>query len=266
MKTENDIQWKIWEHRPNCDAVVRKRFPDYYVLDYAHSGEVYVKVDDGPAEVLQAPVAWWTWPGPYFIFGNVSGQIWEHRYISFRGRGVSSLINAGLFDVSGKTFYRKIGAPGRFASAMDELMDYLDFPEYGNARAVHMLQGLLLQLNEQRADAAPGNPAASRISDLAREIRNRPESNWDFFAESRRLSLSYSHFRALFRDLTGFPPHSYLLRMRCRKAAQYLRRRKMEIKEVADILGFCDVYHFSKAFKKYMKRTPGSCRNESLDG
>ncbi len=266
MKDGVDIQWKIWEHRPNCDAVVRKRFADYYVIDYAHSGEVYLKVDEGPARVLQAPVAWWTWPGPYFVFGNVSGQIWEHRYISFQGNGVSSLIRNGLLDVSGNTYYRKITAPGRFAAAMDELMDYLDFPEYGNARSVHMLKGILLQLQEQRAEAVPENPAAPGISDLALQIRNAPQGPWDFTAESRRLSLSYSHFRAVFRERTGFPPHSYLLRMRCRKAAQYLRREKMEIKEVADVLGFCDVYHFSKAFKKYMKRTPGSCRNGSLEG
>jgi len=68
--------------------------------------------------------------------------------------------------------------------------------------------------------------------------------------------MSTVYFRKLFTAVYGTSPINYLSEIRIRKAKQILKSDFGSISEVATALGYCDVYHFSKAFKKSTGLSP----------
>jgi AraC-like DNA-binding protein len=219
MKDLENIEFLAWTHRPKCNSWVEKFF-DYYVLDYAESGRLLMKIGDTAVQRLKGPVAFLTFPGPYFRFGRHVGH-WNHRFISFRGPLAEHFAQTGLFPI--KTPVIPLNDSKRFKNAFDELLEYMEGLEYGTARAAHLLEGLLLQLHEQAASPAE-NTTDHRISGVIEKIIEKPENNWNLQSLASKCRLSYPHFRRLFMSATGQPPGNFIIEKRMEKAAKLLRR------------------------------------------
>jgi AraC-like DNA-binding protein len=259
----DNIEWPSFNHIPECRATVRKYFDGYYTLDYNHRGTLDLQLDDGPIIKLNAPVAWFTFPGPFFHFGPADDAFWDHRYISFRGERIDSWLKAGLLDFDIHHPVIPIADPKRFIRQMDEIIKYLGSPVYGQARAVQMFEGLLLQLHEQRIVTPAVSPNEKKVSNLLEQINLTPETGWDFKQKAKQLGISYSHFRLTFRKLSGLPPYQYVNQQRMEKAAGLLRENQLGIKEIANLVGYEDIFHFTKLFKQHYRIPPGRFRDQA---
>jgi AraC-like DNA-binding protein len=67
---------------------------------------------------------------------------------------------------------------------------------------------------------------------------------------------SCSHFSAVFKKRTGFPPIEYFNHLKIQKACQYLQFTELRIKEIANKVGIEDQYYFSRLFAKIMGFSP----------
>lgn len=67
---------------------------------------------------------------------------------------------------------------------------------------------------------------------------------------------SESHFRKLFRAVTGMSCSDYILSVRMDVARNLLRSGTANVSETARLTGFSDIYQFSKSFKKYFGHSP----------
>jgi AraC-like DNA-binding protein len=119
---------------------------------------------------------------------------------------------------------------------------------------------LLLQLNEQkcfyRVNKYP------KIESVIRQIKKAPELNWNLQSIAAGCGVSYTHFRRLFKIVSGMPPGDFIITERMNKAARILRQNNPpEIKETAEICGYDDIYYFSKLFKKCHGIPPGRYRD-----
>lgn len=72
-----------------------------------------------------------------------------------------------------------------------------------------------------------------------------------------KCGISECYFRKLFREYSGESPVSFRQRHRIERAKQLLlSEEKFAVSEIAWELGFSDVYHFSKVFKKHCGISP----------
>jgi AraC-like DNA-binding protein len=79
-------------------------------------------------------------------------------------------------------------------------------------------------------------------------------------AVAPQVGLNYENFRKRFVELTGESPGRYQKRRRLEWACAAIYQGGSSLKEIADTLGFCDVFHFSKAFKQEIGFTPSDYR------
>ena len=56
----------------------------------------------------------------------------------------------------------------------------------------------------------------------------------------------------------GITPVNYITQVKMKKALEYLYEQNYSVKEVAALVGYTDIYTFSKAFKKIYGIPPSS--------
>ncbi len=69
--------------------------------------------------------------------------------------------------------------------------------------------------------------------------------------------FSVPHYSALFRTITGRSPIDYLIHLRIFNAKQFIMDG-MPIAEAAELVGFSDIYYFSRIFKKHDGAPPST--------
>jgi AraC family transcriptional regulator len=72
------------------------------------------------------------------------------------------------------------------------------------------------------------------------------------------------HFSRLFKAVTGFNPHEYIVKYRINKAKTLLNKSIMSIDEIAEIIGFDTTSNFIHTFKKLENITPSKYRKSQV--
>lgn len=80
----------------------------------------------------------------------------------------------------------------------------------------------------------------------------------DKIAESGNISKSLCN--KLFNQYVGESPVNYILHLRCRKVAEYLRTSQGSLAEIASLTGFNGVSYMSETFKKTFGQSPREYR------
>lgn len=93
--------------------------------------------------------------------------------------------------------------------------------------------------------------AMLRYSRYAHQLRQKGLSMVMSRLFSARIKFYYK-----VKGLTGENPSVFFKRYKLNRAAQFLRDRKYNISEVADMTGFSTLSHFSTSFKKQFGVSP----------
>lgn len=75
------------------------------------------------------------------------------------------------------------------------------------------------------------------------------------------VGMSPYHFARAFKQITGLPPHQYLIKRRIEKAKSLLTQTNLAIAEIAYRVGFASQSHFTTLFRKHTTTTPKAYRD-----
>lgn len=81
---------------------------------------------------------------------------------------------------------------------------------------------------------------------------------------AQNAGFSEKYFIQQFKRTLGLPPKQYFVQCRMRYAAHRLLHSNDKIQEIAEYLGYADIYSFSKAFKKYYDESPTEFRKNYI--
>ncbi|WDE97592.1 AraC family transcriptional regulator [Lentisphaera profundi] len=74
-------------------------------------------------------------------------------------------------------------------------------------------------------------------------------------------AVGYEMLRKKFKEITNSSPKQFQNRVRMEKAIQLLGSKDFNIEQIANQLGYCSSFEFSKQFKKFNGISPGHYRN-----
>lgn len=98
------------------------------------------------------------------------------------------------------------------------------------------------------------------IQELKAAIHRDVGRPWSVREMARHLHYSPDHFTRVFRAVCGESPREFLVRTRMEEAKQLISMSSFSIGRIADLLGYSDIYHFSKQFKEKMGVSPSRFR------
>ncbi len=78
---------------------------------------------------------------------------------------------------------------------------------------------------------------------------------------SNMCGISHTYFKKIFKDVYNMTPKAYIINFRIQYACELLKSGKYRISDVAYIVGYRDVYYFSKSFKKIKGVSPSEYIN-----
>lgn len=128
-----------------------------------------------------------------------------------------------------------------------------------------LFRGLLMDLDADSAALPQSAKGTDRhhhqlIEQAAFRIREHPGAMHDVAEMAARAGYSPDHFSRLFKRIMGIGPQAYVIRTRVDRARQLLVESSLNISQIADALGYEDVYFFSRQFKASTGQSPGAYR------
>jgi AraC-like DNA-binding protein len=105
----------------------------------------------------------------------------------------------------------------------------------------------------------------SKISESVNYLHAHYTEN-DFRVEKlyEIAKISSRYYEKLFFQKFGETPKEYILKLKIESPKELLLSEKTLIKDIALKLGYSDIYHFVKIFKKKTGYTPGQYRKNVL--
>jgi AraC family transcriptional regulator, arabinose operon regulatory protein len=111
------------------------------------------------------------------------------------------------------------------------------------------------------AHSVRNDPADQRILNIVEQHCADPGNRITVSSLAREVGLSRSHFTRRFQRITGKSPSQYLIQRRVDHASHLILHSNSSFEEIADILGYSDVYFFSRQFKNVTGFPPGHMRH-----
>jgi AraC family transcriptional regulator, arabinose operon regulatory protein len=234
----------------------RTIIPDYYNLWYAVRGEGEITVD-GVLYPIRTGTLFILAPGQHVqAMHNCNNPI--HNYathfhpVTSHGRRIkpASLPLCGV-QVRNASLFEMI--------ARHTVSHYKSGHDATSSLAAQWVCVLALQaIHDAHTPAA--NAVDQRMSEWAGKVASNPGNRLSIQDIAKETGLSRVHFTRRFKHVTGETPQAFIIRHRMDRAKELLRHSSMTLKEIADSLGYEDVYFFSRQFKGIVGKPPGAWR------
>ncbi len=162
--------------------------------------------------------------------------------------------------------YRRINELSFFGKLLDRVLHSYNT---NKSDAHAWLHAALLEIDYQdRQDSYSGLELeqASIIDGICSKVKIDPGRYNNIENIKSGLSYSNDHFIRLFRKYKGMTPYEYVLENKIEAAKTLLLTSSHSISRISHILGYADVYHFSKQFKERTGTRPSQYRGNMTNG
>ncbi len=222
-------------------------------------GRGFYQVDGRRRYSLDAPAAFYIWPGPRFHYGPDEGTAWEERYLCFAGSRVNDWLQWRWLSHPEKP--APLSDADFFAQQHRRISGaFVEQPSISLEQAKLEAEQLVYAVYRQ---TLPDLAEEDKLTRLIRKWILSPEAGVDFRAAANEVKMSYSSFRQHFKRRTGLMPYQFLLRLRIDRASNRLIQTNQAVKAIAYGCGFEFVESFNRAFLRLKGMSPSEYRRRT---
>lgn len=239
-------------------APERGRVLREYQLLYISQGKGLFENEEGRRQIRKGTLILLT-PGRWHSYRPAQTVGWTEYYIGFEGPVFAQTIDRMFAD--GEQAF-EIGFNEQLVTLYRQALDTAVEDRPG---AQQLLGGIIMHMLGLIGATIKKNTLATdhlfqAIEQAKIIMQENISQEIDLQELSRQLNMSYSWFRKIFRDYTGYPPAKYALLMRLHRAQHMLANTHESIKGIAYSLGFKSPEHFYSTFRKQTGYTPNLYR------
>ena len=131
-----------------------------------------------------------------------------------------------------------------------------------NLLAVHLIRNYssIGQTKSNESTTKTARLNALQVKQLQDFIEDNLDQKISIAQLSAIVHLSQFYFARAFKEAVGTTPHRYLVQRRIERAKILLKVTKFSVQEIAIRVGFVNVSHFTRQFRKYVGATPAIYR------
>lgn len=229
-----------------------------YLFMLFHS-EVRIKSDRGDAMHPAGSLMVWT-PKDGHYYGHES-KAWDHSWFHCSGTAIRALLKTTKIPIRSPILVSD-------ASLMEKyLLDTtaeLSSWQYPDAIILRNLFESFIRGTVRQLFAATEQIAPAKLLDLRNYLEKHFHKTIRLPELAHRIGWSVPHLCAEFKRFFGLPLIQYVQQLRMNQAAYLLRNRNKRIGEIGLMVGYPDLYTFSKMFKRRFGISPRHFREINL--
>lgn len=225
-------------------------------------------VMDGVGRMRLGSRSWELGPGSGFVFGPSSQphgtQDPDRRLVVF---GMHfQILDSGGSPVSHSAamlpppghIVRDMALFATFAQRCD--ISWRRGDELGELQSAVYLQAMVLHLWDEVLHPAP-SAVDLALDEIMRAIQMEPGKRRTVDELAAQARLSRAQFVRRFRSASGLAPATFMIQARIERARRLIAETDMTLSQIAQVLGYDDVYFFSRQFKQYAGHPPSVLRS-----
>lgn len=241
----------------------RGRVLNEYQIVYIHTGEGEFESRLTGPRPIGSGTAMLLFPGVWHRYRPALSVGWEEYWVGFAGEDADRLQRRGFVAAEEpilKTGQHELILHG-FTTLIDRMRsEPIGFEQLLAAGVWEILAAVLSATREQQT--------GSRLHHLIRRAKLILEDQSQGLPIignlAGQLGLSVSRFQHAFKQLTGLSPYQYHLQVKIQRAEEMLRGADLSVKQIAQVLQFRSVYHFSTLFKRKTGLSPSQYRDRQM--
>ena len=195
-------------------------------------------------------------PGQWHTYHPHRQTGWNEYYIGFEGPVIDNLVKGGFLSKDNQVL--EVGLNEELVSLFSRALeiaeaDKISSQQYLGGIVLHIV-GMILSISKNKI---------FEVGDVDQKIEQaKIIMNENVFKDidpeelAMKLNISYSWFRKVFKDYTGYAPAKYFQELKLRKAKQLLVGTSHSVKEISFMLDYKSTEHFFSLFKKRTGFTP----------
>ena len=195
-------------------------------------------------------------PGQWHTYHPLIHTGWNEYYIGFEGEIIDNIVKNSFLSPEKQIL--EVGLNEELVNLFSRAIevaetDKISSQQYLAGIVLHML-GMILSISKNKI---------YEIGDMDQKIEQaKIIMNENVFKDvdpeelAMKLNISYSWFRKIFKDYTGYAPAKYFQELKLRKAKQLLVGTSQSVKEISYQLNYTSTEHFFSLFKKRTGFTP----------
>ena len=195
-------------------------------------------------------------PGQWHTYHPYRQTGWNEYYIGFEGPVIDNLVKGGFLSKDNQVL--EVGLNEELVSLFSRALeiaeaDKISSQQYLGGIVLHIV-GMILSISKNKI---------FEVGDVDQKIEQaKIIMNENVFKDidpeelAMKLNISYSWFRKVFKDYTGYAPAKYFQELKLRKAKQLLVGTSHSVKEISFMLDYKSTEHFFSLFKKRTGFTP----------
>jgi AraC-like DNA-binding protein len=224
-------------------------------LVYVLEGSGHFSRSDGFKCKVKAGDMFFTFPEFRHSFGG-GLKTWSEFSVWFEGPIFKALLSAGMLDKSAPVLHLE---PIEYW--VSKLQALIPQDKQASRESVFQLSASLLLLMvealKEHSEETHGLETRKWVAAVKHEIDlavRKGERNWQSCAKA--FHHTPETIRKYFTSVAGYSPGSYFRKSTMNYAVELIHDSKLTIAEIAEKLGYCDQFHFSRQFKKALGKSP----------
>lgn len=230
------------------------RILEVFALVYIVRGQGIYYNESGYSHEFEPGDLLLIFPGFGHRYGPTKDEDFAEFFVAFKGPIFDLWKRSGLLDSSRPILHLQ---PVEFW--LPKFHDLIDAPPGNAVEALQPVTRLCQLLAEIHAATSTQSLPADKTPWLAQarsmlgDNLHQPLSHQSV---ADQIGISYDAFRHIFRKQTGVSPARYRMNQRIAAACDLLLHTALNVKQVAEKLGFSSEFHFSQRFKEIKGVSP----------
>jgi AraC-like DNA-binding protein len=237
--------------------MARMRNLGKYALVYLFEGSGRYRDERGRTASLSAGDCLLLFPDIPHHYGPDGAGDWSEFYIVFDGPVFDLWRRKGLLPDREVAVH--LAPPFLWLKRLREVVDARRVPSAERAlEDICRLQALLAEIRSYRGQ----RDMVEEDRAWLQSARALLEGGSPYPGVARSMGVSYDRFRKRFARLAGMAPGRFRQGRVIDRAGALLCQTRRGLADIADELGFCDEFHFSRTFKKVTGLSPSRFRRQ----
>lgn len=227
-----------------------------YQLVYITKGRGLFSSDSTPEKQVCKGRLIVLFPGQWHTYRPMQQTGWTEYYIGFEGSIIDNMIKDAFLMKERQIL--EVGLNEELVSLFTRALevaeaDKISAQQYLSGIVLHMI-GMVLSISKNKVFEM--SDVDQKIEQAKIIMNENVFKNIDPEELAMRLNISYSWFRKVFKDYTGYAPAKYFQELKLRKAKYLLVSTSQSVKEISFLLGYQSTEYFFSFFKKRTGLTP----------